>query len=172
MKTTYGDSYNTSFNRPQEGGLSQNSTPDTVKKTKTSHDDSYNSSFNRPLEVDGMDGIYEIPFIWSDYGWEMDYDDGLLYSSPYTIDNMPFQLFLIISMDDVTDPYITVDISQEDNIFYIFNNSFSAIDLSIASASLGGSIEWSVQTSYNSNDHWPITLKLLKSQPTEKSTPK
>ncbi|VVC27163.1 Endonuclease/exonuclease/phosphatase, partial [Cinara cedri] len=36
----------------------------------------------------------------------------------------------------------------------------------------GGSIDWSVQTSYNSNDHWPITLKLLKSQPTEKPTPK
>lgn len=35
------------------------------------------------------------------------------------------------------------------------NNNFSAIDLSIVSASLGGSIDWSVQTAYNSNDHWP-----------------
>ena len=52
------------------------------------------------------------------------------------------------------------------------HNNFSAIDLSIASASLGGSIDWSVQTSYSSNDHWPITLKLLNSQPIEKSTPK
>jgi len=41
------------------------------------------------------------------------------------------------------------------------------MDLSIASVSLGGSIDWFVQTSYNSNDHWPITLKLFKSQPIE-----
>lgn len=54
----------------------------------------------------------------------------------------------------------------------VTHNSFSAIDLSITSSSLGGSIDWSVQTAYNSNDHWPITLRLLKSQPTEKSTPK
>jgi hypothetical protein len=52
------------------------------------------------------------------------------------------------------------------------NNNFSAIDLSIASASLGGSIDWSVQTAYSSNDHWPITLRLLKSQPIDKEAPK
>jgi hypothetical protein len=56
--------------------------------------------------------------------------------------------------------------------YNITNNSFSAIDLSIASASLGESIDWSVQTSYNSNEHWPIALRLLKSKPIEKSTPK
>lgn len=58
---------------------------------------------------------------------------------------------------------------QRHNVTY---NSFSAIDLSIISSSLGGSIDWFVQTAYNSNDHWPITLRLLKSQPTEKSIPK
>jgi hypothetical protein len=52
------------------------------------------------------------------------------------------------------------------------HSSFSAIDLSITSSSLGGAIDWSVQTAYNSNDHWPITLRQLKSQPSEKSTPK
>lgn len=45
------------------------------------------------------------------------------------------------------------------------HNSFSGIDLSIASTSFGGSIDWIIQTSYNNNDHWPITLKLFKSQP-------
>lgn len=55
---------------------------------------------------------------------------------------------------------------------YATHNSFSAIDLLITSSSLGGSIDWSLQTAYNSNDHWHITLRLLKSQPTEKSTPK
>ncbi|VVC25702.1 Hypothetical protein CINCED_3A006132 [Cinara cedri] len=62
-----------------------------------------------------MDGIYEIPFIWSDYGWAMDHDDGLAYSSSYAINDMPFQLFLIIPVDGVTDPYMIVDITQEDN---------------------------------------------------------
>lgn len=42
----------------------------------------------------------------------------------------------------------------------------------IASASLGGSIDWSVRTSYNSNDHWPIILRLLKSQPLESEAPR
>jgi len=41
------------------------------------------------------------------------------------------------------------------------HSSLSAIDLSIASACLGGLIDWSVQTPYCSNDHWPITLYLL-----------
>jgi hypothetical protein len=54
----------------------------------------------------------------------------------------------------------------------VTHNNFSAIDLSITSSSLGGTIDWSFQTAYNSNDHWPITLRLLKSQPSEKSTPK
>ncbi|VVC38786.1 Endonuclease/exonuclease/phosphatase [Cinara cedri] len=48
------------------------------------------------------------------------------------------------------------------------NSSFSAIDLTIVSTSLGGTIDWTVQTSYCNNDHWPITLRLLNSQVMDK----
>ena len=53
----------------------------------------------------------------------------------------------------------------------IYNNSYSAIDLSICSSSIYLDFEWSVDEFLNGSDHYPIYLKTVKNIPSS-STPK
>ena len=53
----------------------------------------------------------------------------------------------------------------------IYNNSYSAIDLSICSSSIYLDFEWSVDEFLNGSDHYPIYLKTVKNI-TSSSTPK
>lgn len=47
----------------------------------------------------------------------------------------------------------------------VANNSFSAIDLSISSATLAPKTKWKVLIDYNCSDHWPISIQLLDQSP-------